>query len=75
MHPGDRKNGVAAMDLQLKDKTAVVTGSTGGIGFAIARRPAVEGAKGFENAAGDFAPVNHDAALLLGARRDKQPVR
>jgi len=33
------------MDLQLRDKRAVVTGSTAGIGFAIAKALAIEGAR------------------------------
>lgn len=33
------------MDLQLKDKVALVSGSTAGIGYAIAKQLAVEGAK------------------------------
>ena len=37
------------MDLKLQDKTAIVSGSTGGIGFAIASALAQEGAAGVVN--------------------------
>ena len=38
------KRGELAMDLQLDGKRALITGSTGGIGFAIAKALAAEGA-------------------------------
>lgn len=36
---------IITMDLQLKDKTAFISGSTAGIGFATAKRLAIEGAQ------------------------------
>ena len=60
------------MDLQLTDKTALVTGSTGGIGFAIAILLAAEGARVIVNGRGAtrvseaLAKIRsqHPAALL-----------
>ncbi len=43
------------MDLQLTDKTALVSGSTKGIGFAIAQRLATEGARVIVNGRSDGA--------------------
>jgi NAD(P)-dependent dehydrogenase (short-subunit alcohol dehydrogenase family) len=37
------------MDLKLTNKVALVTGSTAGIGFAIAQAPAIEGAHVYVN--------------------------
>jgi hypothetical protein len=45
LRSGEVRNGVPVMDLQLKKKGALVTGSTGGIGLAIAERLAIEGAE------------------------------
>src|SRR5262245_37763915 len=51
------------MDLGLKGKTALVTGSTGGIGFAIARSLAREGARVIVNGRSE-ASVNKALAGL-----------
>ena len=52
------------MNLQLENKTALVTGSTKGIGFAIARLLAAEGAKVIVN--GRSAEGAHAAAKKIG---------
>lgn len=52
------------MDLQLQDKTALVTGSTKGIGFAIASRLAAEGARVIVNGRSEQS-VNDALADLL----------
>jgi len=52
------------MNLQLENKTALVTGSTKGIGFAIARLLAAEGAKVIVN--GRSADSAHAAAKKIG---------
>lgn len=53
------------MDLQLHDKTALVSGSTKGIGFAIAALLAAEGARVIVNGRTDDA-VGEAAAAILG---------
>ena len=54
------------MNLQLENKTALVTGSTKGIGFAIARQLAGEGAKVIIN--GRSAASTQAAAQKIGGR-------
>ena len=54
------------MDLQLENKTALVTGSTKGIGFAIARLLAAEGANVIVN--GRSEDSTQSAARKLGSR-------
>lgn len=59
------------MDLQLHDKTALVSGSTKGIGFAIAALLAAEGARVIVNGRTDAAVEEAAAAILArtpGAR-------
>lgn len=66
------------MDLTLTDKRALVTGSTAGIGFAIARRLALEGAEVFVNGRtrtrvdDAIARIHHDAdnARVSGIEAD-----
>jgi len=66
------------MDLQLKDRRALVTGSTAGIGFAIARQLAAEGARvtvnGRTQARVDAAIAairdEHPAAAVVGVAAD-----
>ncbi len=52
------------MDLQLHDKTALVSGSTKGIGFAIASLLAAEGARVIVNGRTDMAVGEATAAIL-----------
>ena len=54
------------MNLQLENKTALVTGSTKGIGFAIARLRATEGANIIVN--GRSADSARAAAEKIGQR-------
>ena len=55
------------MDLQLKDKIALVTGSTAGIGYAIAKSLAAEGARVIVNGRGGLRKSNGD---ITGAIAD-----
>lgn len=55
------------MDLQLQDKTALVSGSTKGIGFAIAALLAAEGARVIVNGRTDAAVGEATAAILRRA--------
>jgi NAD(P)-dependent dehydrogenase (short-subunit alcohol dehydrogenase family) len=52
-----------AMDLELKGKIALVTGSTAGIGLAIAKRLAREGAEVIVNGRSPLASAINGAAV------------
>jgi NAD(P)-dependent dehydrogenase (short-subunit alcohol dehydrogenase family) len=52
------------MDLQLENKLALVTGSTAGIGFAIARSLAAEGARVIVNGRSEQRVADAQAAIL-----------
>ena len=53
--------------MQLKEKTALVTGSTSGIGLAIAKAFAAEGARIMINGFGDTAAIEKERAALAAA--------
>jgi NAD(P)-dependent dehydrogenase (short-subunit alcohol dehydrogenase family) len=64
----DNKEGAAAMDLKLRGKRALVTGSTQGIGFAIAQGLAREGAAVVVNGRGEDK-VSDAVKRLVGATK------
>ena len=63
------------MDLKLRDKLAMVSGSTAGIGYAIAAALAAEGARVIVNGRTEAAVA--DAAARIGAEtgRDRPGIR
>ena len=57
------------MDLQLENKVALVTGSTAGIGFAIAAELAAEGARVILNGRSEAARSTMPSRLFSSAIR------
>ena len=63
------------MDLQLRDTTCVVTGSTGGIGLEVARLLAAEGARVVTTGRGDAPGVGEALHVVADLARAGEPER
>ena len=61
--------------MSLQGKSAIVTGSTSGIGLAIARACAKDGANVMINGFGEADAIEHERAALTEYRAEDTPLR